>query len=637
MSYLFWGVLYNNNFKFGQNRPYMEIRSIPVTKRNERMSDNNHLFKYFREELIDKASRSHIVLPISILDKEGGFAVFVTKLGPKHLIQLLSTLQFGDNNEILHFTRSCLSLLNITFTILHDISSRTENFDSITINWANESLNKCIDEFTVSVCIYLLVTFNDINDLILSLLLRFVKFSEKARVQMFKIPVGVTFNTSSSSALAKSNRAKSSKHSSIAKSLNLESAMKFSRDCSKEKEKNEICLSFLMNSVSINRNREIVSNLFIEILITLLFNHPENMNVTTVCGIIAAATVEYNSVTVEWMGLKLLTKLLAQAALVKNESKSTSQFYGALALVMAYIILNSEVVVSYLKTIPDIMDSIFNYLSPQMNIECSHAVGRFVFQEFYEKMNTYRNSNANIINQKNQSHRPHSSHIVDSLKTIEKTKARVRNDNNGVELRKMSSELSSSSLSALKTPLLPRRINAEDVLHNTVEYLPNIDHSIKYTEKKTTKVINKLSNVGEMRDGKNTVPIITRATRIYLPQGYPMYCAGGPMSLLALQIETRQLLKSRASNSRNNLVNDSDKKSLQVHQDQISTNIEGITNINSTKLESPKVSDYYNPTYDSPMGMDEIASVQRIRMKQDIEIGHTNDASPRLSKEIMIV
>ena len=74
-----------------------------------------------------------------------------------------------------------------------------------------------------------------------------------------------------------------------------------------------------------------------------------------------------------------------------------------------------------------------------------------------------------------------------------------------------------------------------------------------------------------------------------------------------------------------------------MHQDQISTNIEGITNINSTKLESPKVSDYYNPTYDSPMGMDEIASVQRIRMKQDIEIGHTNDASPRLSKEIMIV
>ncbi len=600
------------------------------------MGDNHYLFKYFREELIDKATRSHVVLPVSILDKEGGFAGFVAKLGPKHLLQLLATLQFGDtiNNEILNFTRSCLSLLNITFTILNDIASRTENFDSVSINWANDSLNKCIDDFSVSVCIYLFVTCNDIHDLILSLILRFVKFSEKARSQMFKSPVGITFNKSID--LIKSNRTKKNKHKSRSKHFTMPNLASSNHENSKDKEKSEICLSYLISIVTINRSRELISNFFIEIVITLLFNHPENMNTTTVCDAIASASIENTLATVEWTGLKLLTKLLAQSALSKDESKSDSQFYGAVALAMAYIIVNSETVVSYLKTIPDVMNSIFNYLSPEMNIEYSHSASRFIFQEFYEKIKTLNDNSDNSACQKIQICRSSISNNFDHSKAIVKVK--VRNENNEIEFKKSSSEFSSSSLISLKTPSLPRRINAEEVLRNIPEYLPNTDNSIKYTEKKTTRLISKLNNIGEIRDGKNTVPIVTRATRIYLPQGYPMYSPGGPMSLLALQIETRKLLKSRATSSRDNLSKDSERISLQVPQDQISTNIKGLTNINSImkKVESPKVSEYYNPTYDSPIGINEMVAMQQIRLKKDTEIGHTNNVSPKLSQEIMI-
>ena len=602
------------------------------------MGDNHYLFKYFREELIDKAARSHVVLPVSILDKEGGFAGFVTKLGPKHLLQLLATLQFGDtiNNEILSFTRSCLSLLNITFTILNDIASRTENFDSVSINWANDSLNKCIDDFSVSVCIYLFVTCSDIHDLILSLLLRFVKFSDKARSQMFKIPVGITFNKDIN--LIKSSRMKKSKQKGSNKHSSIPQLASSHHENSKDKEKSETCLSYLITIVTINRSRELISNFFIEIVITLLFNRPENMNTTMVCDSIASSTtsIENNFVTVEWTGLKLLTKLLAQSALSKDESKSDSQFYGTVALVMACIILNSETVVSYLKTIPDVMNSIFNYLSPEMNIEYSHAASRFIFQEFYDKMKIFGNSSDSSACQKIQICRQSTSNNFDFPNAVEKVK--LRSENNEIESKKISAEFSPYSLISLKTPSLPRRINAEEVLRNTTEYLPNIDNSVKYTEKKTMRLINKLSNIGEIRDGKNTVPIVTRATRIYLPQGYPMYSPGGPMSLLALQIETRKLLKSRASTSRDNLSKDSERISLQVSQDQISTNIKGLTSINSImkKVESPKVSEYYNPTYDSPMGIDEIVSMKQFRLKKDIETGHTNNASPKLSKEIMI-
>lgn len=81
--------------------------------------------------------------------------------------------------------------------------------------------------------------------------------------------------------------------------------------------------------------------------------------------------------------------------------------------------------------------------------------------------------------------------------------------------------MSVTSLNVRQPPLLPRRIEVSDVAGIKSSQVELFNRSKKNSDKTAKGVISKVEYEGYVHKGKHSVSIVTRASRIYLPNGYP--------------------------------------------------------------------------------------------------------------------